>query len=220
MSGTGTAPAADSVAVATQQDHDARVTAKAADDDVDGAMSETESTSKNVYRLPNGKLYSKECEYDQHGRDLRWPHWTHGMKRFATEGGIWLFSTLVWAFMLVYGAQAASASSTGCLYVAGRCELGQTGGSASSVDCLSTVRGGFPVADCLQVTFHPVPVVIALTAIIVMELLIAAGCAGSRLWNPEHEDKWFTTSAWWDVAWACGLAASAAAMLVILAVIA
>lgn len=154
MSRTGTAHAA-SDATVTQQDHDACVMAKAADDNGDGVMSEAK---KSVYRLPNGKLYSKECEYDQSGRDLQWPHWTHGMKRFATEGGIWLFSTIVWAFMLVYGAQAASATS--------------------------------------------------------------AGCAGSRLWNPEHEDKWFTTAAWWDVAWACGLAANAAVMLIVLAVIA
>ena len=206
--------------MATQQDHDACVTAETADDDVSGEMNETESTSKNVYRLPNGKLYSKECEYDQHGRDLRWPHWTHGMKRFATETGIWLFSTLVWAFMLVYGVQAASATSADCLSITScGAPVGGPAGELHDVDCAAVARGGFPVADCLQATFHPGPVVIALTAIIVMELLIAAGCAGSRLWNPEHEDKWFTTAAWWDVAWACGLAASAAAMLVILAVI-
>lgn len=198
MSRTGTAHAA-SDATVTQQDHDACVMAKAADDDGNGPMSESKSTAEIVYRLPNGRLYSKECEYDQSGRDLQWPHWTHGMKRFATEGGIWLFSTIVWAFMLVYGAQAASATSAGCLSIA---------------------RGGAAVADCLQVAFHPGPVVIALVAIIVMELLIAAGCAGSRLWNPEHEDKWFTTAAWWDVAWACGLAANAAVMLIVLAVIA
>ena len=205
----------------TQRDHDACVTAKAADDDGDSAMSETESTAKNVYRMPNGKLYSKECEYDQHGRDLRWPHWTHGMKRFATEGGIWLFSTLVWAFMLVYGVQAASAASADCLSIAsGGAAVGGPAGELHDVDCAAIAGGVAAVAACLKVTFHPIPVVIALTAIIVMELLIAAGCAGSRLWNPEHEDKWFTTAAWWDVAWACGLAASAAAMLVILAVIA
>lgn len=50
MSRTGTAPAEDD-ATAAQQDHDACVVAKAADDDGDGVMSEEKSTSKNVYRL-------------------------------------------------------------------------------------------------------------------------------------------------------------------------
>lgn len=177
------------------QGHDAELGAETADLEGSSAPREPRQTAGVVFRLPNGRLYSKECEYDQSGRDLQWPHWTHGEKRFATEWGIWLFSTIAWAFMLVYGVQAAGAQATACL---------------------ASARAS---AGCTQVEFYHGPVVIALVAIIVMELLIAAGCAGSRLWNPEHEDRWFTTAAWWDVAWACALAASAAAMLVVSAAV-
>lgn len=169
---------------------------KLSEPDVD-SPDEKNTEGDSDWVLPNGKPYVKECRYDSNGRDMQWPHWTHGMKRFATEGGIWLFSTIVWAFMLVYGVQASFG------YDSHRCEnLG-------------------PLAACSPLlTFHAGQAVIALTAIIVMELLIAAGCAGSRLWNPAHEDKWFTTAAWWDVSWSLALAASAAAMLVIIVVVA